>query len=515
MRVLTAETMAAFDRRATEELGVPSLVLMENAALAVVDALVENYPAAASATVFCGPGNNGGDGLAAARHLAVRGLRVEVVLVPGTSRPSPDALAQLAIVRRMGVAIHEVLPDQPVEDLVARAGASDVVIDALYGTGLRRALEGQAADLVQSLNRLDRPRLAVDLPSGLHGSHASVPGPHVEADLTVTFAALKIAHVLWPAAGACGRVAVADLGVRVDLAAGEVGDLHLVVAEELASALPPRRRASHKGDYGHVLLVAGSTAKGGAAALATRGALQSGAGLVTAAVPESVCSLVGLSNLEAMTLPLPVAAGGEIALTAVETVLEAAAVRDVLAIGPGLGDGGEVRELARQVVLRCRRPTVVDADALNAFAGCAERLRERVAATVLTPHVGELARLLGKTTQQIAADRLAALRQAVATTGAYVVLKGHQTLIGTPAGAVFVNSTGNPGMASGGTGDVLTGMVAALLAQGHAPAVACQLAVFLHGLAGDLATRDGDEASAGATSLLAFLPEAFRRLRAA
>ncbi len=515
MRVLTPAAMAEADRRAIEELGVPSLVLMENAALAVVEAATESYPEAESAAVFCGPGNNGGDGLAVARHLAVRGFEVSVFVVAGGRELSPDAARQRDIVRKMGLAPREVAPDASPAELAQAAARHDLVIDALYGTGLARPLAGQAAALVEALNEGEQPRVAVDLPSGLAGDRGALIGPHVIADSTVTFGALKVAHVLLPAAAACGRLAIADLGVPPDLLEAGQDDLHLLVGEELAAGLPARPPSSHKGDFGHVLLVAGSTGKAGAAALAARGAVRSGAGLVTVAVPEPVLPSVAASSLESMSLPLPAGERGELTLAAVGPALAAAAARDVLALGPGLGEGEEVREAARRIALGSAQPAVLDADALNAFAGRPEDLRARAGATVLTPHPGELGRLLGITTGEVVADRLAALRQAVERTAAHVVLKGHQTLVGTPQGAVFVNPTGNAGMASGGMGDVLTGFLAGLLAQGLSPPEACCLAVFLHGLAGDLAATAQGGASLVAGDLLAALPAAFRRLREA
>lgn len=515
MKVLTGEAMAAVDRRAIEELGVPSLVLMENAALGVVEALFDACPEVGSVGVFCGPGNNGGDGLAVARHLAARGVAATTFVLAGGRGLSADTAAQLAILRRLGVPVAEVAADEPLGELAAAAGEADVVIDALYGTGLARPLEGQAAALVEALNGVGSLRLAVDLPSGLLASRASIPGPHLRADCTVALAALKVAHVLWPAAAACGRVALADLGVPYHLVAEAVGDLYLEVPEALAAALPPRPPASHKGDFGHVLVVAGSVGKGGAAALAALGAVRGGAGLVTVATPGSLLSAVAAASLEAMTLPLPEGPTGELALAAVEPVLAAAEARDALAIGPGLGESEEAREVARRIVLETRCPAVVDADALNAFAGRARELRGRRAPTVLTPHPGELGRLLGTSAGEISEDRLGALAKAVGVTGAHVVLKGHQTLTGAPEGRVTINTTGNPGMASGGMGDALTGIIGAFLGQALRPETACRLAVYLHGLAGDLAAARGDEVSLSASDLLEALPEACRRLRSA
>jgi len=504
MRILSAEAMREVDRCAIEELGIPSLVLMENAAIGVADAIGEVYEEAESAAIFCGPGNNGGDGLALARHLAVRGYDVQVFLVAGRRGMRGDAEVQLGICRRQGLAIQEVADEDGVVEALEEAREADLIVDALFGTGLSKPLEGMLADLVQGLNDLPVPRVAVDLPSGLNGSKAEPLGPHVEADLTVTFAAPKIAHVFPPASESVGELVVTDLGIPpelVDEAEEEGGPLHLLLGEELSGLLPERKPGTHKGDYGHALILAGSPGKAGAAILAVRAAVRSGAGLVTAAVPASILDVVDLGSLESMTLPLP-------AIT-LDGVLEAAKGKSVLAMGPGLGQEDETAEAVRSIALQVPLPLVLDADGINAFSGRAADLAGRSAETVLTPHPGELGRLLGIPTSEVQADRIAAARRAAAEAEAVVVLKGYRTLVATPGGEVHVNPTGNPGMATGGTGDVLTGLIAGLLAQGLGALDAARLGVYLHGLAGDLAAARTGEAALAAGDLLTYLPAAF------
>lgn len=502
MKILTAEAMRALDRAAIEGLGLPGPVLMENAAIGVVDAIAERFPEAESAAIFCGPGNNGGDGLAIARHLHGRGYAVEVFVAAGGRPLSPDAEAQLEIVRRLGLPLRELDADESPAVVLAVAAGCDLLIDALYGTGLSRSLDGQAAALVEGLNEMSRPRVAVDIPSGLHGSRADVLGPCLQADLTVTFAAPKLAHVFPPAAERSGELVVADLGFPRRLVDAAEGDLHLLTAEELAPLVPERSRASHKGDHGHALLVAGSPGKAGAAILAARAAVRAGAGLVTVAVPEAILQTVALGSIESMTFPLPT----------LEPVPSLLAGKAVLAIGPGLGQEPETGAAIRRWVLEAPLPVVVDADGLNAFIGCLEDLKLRQDPTILTPHPGELGRLLGKTSAEIQRDRLAAATRAARESGAIVILKGHLTLVATPEGEVHVNPTGNPGMATGGTGDVLTGMLAGWLAQGLGPLDAARLAVFLHGLAGDLAAEDRGEIALAAGDLIENLPAALRQL---
>jgi NAD(P)H-hydrate epimerase len=521
MRILSAEAMQAVDRAAIKELGIPGPVLMENAAIGVVDAIGESYPEAETVAIFCGPGNNGGDGLAVARHLAVRGYEVFVFLAFSGKKPSADAAAQLAICRKMELALFELgEEEEDLADAVAAAREADLIVDALYGTGLARPLSGPLVTLIQDLNELPVPRVAVDIPSGLHGSRAEIFGPHIEADLTVTFAAFKIAHIFPPAADAMGDLVVADLGIPPSLVEQAEGGLHLLDAEELASLVPERPDAGHKGDFGHALIVAGSPGKSGAAILAARAAVRAGAGLVTAAVPEPLLATVDLGSVESMTLALPAGPNGQIAAAAVDRLLAAAAGKQAMALGPGLGQEEETAEAIRRLAAEIEIPLVIDADGINAFAGRAGEIAGRAQAgreTVLTPHPGEMGRLLGISTAEVQADRVAAVRRAAKETAAVVVLKGHLTLVAIPPeeggeAEVYVNPTGNPALATGGTGDVLTGLLAGLLAQGLGAGEAACLAVYLHGLAGDLvAARRGDRGLA-AGDLVEVLPVAFRAL---
>lgn len=526
MRILTAEQMARVDRAAVEELGVPSMVLMENAALGLAEAVATSFPEASTVAIYCGPGNNGGDGLALARHLAVRGYRVRCFLAFAGKGTRGDAATQLEICRRMGeglVPLPEIGAEGPLDEAVDAAWRADLVVDALFGTGLSRPLEGRFAELVEGLNGVTTHRLAVDLPSGLNGSRTEPFGPHLSADVTVTFGAPKPAQVFSPTAEAVGTLVVADLGVPrwlMDRPSGSEGDgedgeerLELIVAEELAGHLPPRVPDTHKGTYGHLLIAAGSVGASGAVILAARSAVRSGAGLVTAAVPEPIVQTVDGGSIESMSLPLPAGEDGRIADGAAEAILAAAADRSALALGPGMGRTATVAAALRQVVLECPVPLVLDADGINAFAGRASELSDRKAPTVLTPHPGEAARLLGTSTAEVARDRRGVARRMASETGAIVVLKGHQSLVATPDGAVHLNLTGNPGMATGGTGDVLTGLIGSFLAQELDPLAAARLGVYLHGGAGDLAAAEHGEPGLAALDLVEQLPAAIERLQ--
>jgi NAD(P)H-hydrate epimerase len=512
MRVLTAEQMATVDRRAVEELGVPSMILMENAAIGLADALGRHFPDAAEVTLLCGPGNNGGDGLALARHLEARGYSYRVFLV-AKKDPGGDAGHQLAILEKSGIEVERVLPESELGPVLAACRGCDLVVDALFGTGLSRPLGGHFRDLVEGLSGLPVPILAVDLPSGLDGSHADPPGLHLRAELTVTFAAPKVAHVFHPAAEATGELVVADLGVPAFLVDQAPGDLHLITAPELAPELARRRPDAHKGDFGHLLIVAGGPGKAGAAILAARAAVRSGAGLVTAAVPAPILQTVDGGSLESMSLPLEADGAGVLARGAADQVLAAAEGKGAVAMGPGLGVAEGTVEAVRRLARELAVPLVLDADALNAHAGRLGDLRDRDAAAVLTPHPGEMGRLLGLGSKEVQADRPGAARRAAEESGAVVILKGHRTLVADPEGGIHVNPTGNPGMASGGSGDVLTGMVAAFLAQGYPPALAARLGVYLHGLAGDVAIERIAPEALRAGDLIEALSESFERLR--
>jgi hydroxyethylthiazole kinase-like uncharacterized protein yjeF len=520
MRVLTPEAMSEVDRVAIEEIGVPGLVLMENAAIGVADAIGRSFPEVDSVIVVCGPGNNGGDGLALGRQLSVRGYRVQLVLVMSGRAPTADASIQLKICRKLGISMMEVCVADDVGRLINEFRHADLIVDALFGTGLKRPLEGLLTDIVTAVNLASAPVVAVDIPSGLEGGSAKVIGPHMEARLTVTFGALKTAHVFPPASLAVGEVVIADLGIPLEIVEAAGGQLHLQVGEEVARLFVPRSDECHKGDFGHLLILAGSTGKAGAAILAARGALRIGSGLVSVAVPEPLLAIVEVGSIESMTIPLPATSGhtgvgGGGAAASLDHLLRALVGKQALAVGPGLGIAEETADTIRELIAGSMLPLVLDADGLNAVAGRPELIVERQGATILTPHEGELARLLDVSRSRISEDRVAASQAAAAKYQAIVVLKGPRTLIVDPGGETYANSTGNGGMASGGMGDVLTGMIGALLGMGYEPLAAAQVGVYLHGLAGDLGAQELSAESLTAGDLLDFLPDAIRSLASA
>jgi NAD(P)H-hydrate epimerase len=503
MKILTSEQMRNIDRRATERFGIPSLLLMENAAVAVVDAIFERFPDTERAAIFCGTGANGGDGLAVARHLENRGV-VPVVIVAGDrAKYSGDAKVNLTICERLNVPMLDVVDGDSLSEALVRATDADVVVDALFGTGLNRAAEGIYAEVIRSMNELALPIVAVDLPSGANASSAFPFDPCVQAAVTVTFAAPKLCHVFEPAAMQCGEVIVADISIPTAAVEDENVTLSLTTPAGVRPHLAARFADTHKGTYGHVAIVAGSLGRSGAAVMCARGAIRSGAGLVTVVTDVDAATLVNAGSIESMTFPVVA-----MERTVIPQVLEFIKSKDAVLVGPGLRDTDDSYAFVRELVGAhgVRPPLVIDASGLNAFAGRAAEIK----ASVITPHPGELARLLGHPVND---DRIGAAREAARTCKCVVVLKGHHTLIADPEGHVNVNPTGNPGMASGGMGDVLGGMIAALLARGVDPFDAACTGVYLHGFAGDLLAEEMGDTGLAAMDLAERIPAAIQKLR--
>jgi NAD(P)H-hydrate epimerase len=498
--LMGAAAMRALDRHTIETLGVPGEVLMESAGRAVVEAVLALRPR--EVLVLCGAGQNGGDGLVAARHLHALGVPVRAALF---GEPAGDAAAQLGRARAFGVPIAE-------GGALDLPGEGGVIVDALFGTGLARPIEGALAELIRRIAAAGRAVVAVDLPSGIDADTGQVLGVAVRADVTVTFGLPKPGLALEPGRSHAGRVSVARIGIA-DTAPGVAPDAELWTSAAAAARLPARPREGHKGSFGHVLVVAGSEGKTGAAALAARGALRGGAGLVTIACPAGLNDILEQKCTEAMTAPVPDTPARGFAGAAEDAILALAAERDVVALGPGIGRAPETAALVRALCKRLERPLVLDADGLFAFAAAPAELRARRAPTVLTPHPGEAARLLGCMNAEIARDRLGAVRRLCAETGCAVLLKGAPTVVARPGAPPLVNPTGGPALASGGTGDVLTGLIAALVAQGLDAAQAAGVGAFLHGLAGDRIAAARGDSGLVAEELADALPEAAQRLR--
>lgn len=500
MKILDAAQMRNIDRRTTERFGVPSIVLMENAALAVVDAIFEHYPQSDRVALVCGTGQNGGDGFAVARHLENRGVVPVIVIVGERGAVQGDAATNLRICEQLGIPIYDVRAMDDIETVLAHIADADLLVDALFGTGLNRAPTGIQAEVIRALAELRIPVLAVDLPSGANASSPEPFDPCIQAEFTVTFAAPKLCHIFEPAALYCGEVIVADISIPEIAIDDEQVTLALITPRDIEPHVSPRLPMTHKGTYGHVGIIAGSPGRSGAAVLCARGAIRTGAGLVTVMTDEMTAKLVHVGSIESMTYSEPDLA----------RFLEN---KTAVLAGPGLADDEQAYENTRAMIEAIDLPLVIDASALNAFAGRPDQLNPRNLPRVITPHPGELARILGSDARSINADRIAVAREASRATNCVVVLKGYQTLVAEPDGHVYVNPTGNPGMASGGMGDVLAGIIAALLARDTDPLDAACTGVYLHGLAGDLLRDEMGDTGLAAMDLAEKIPAAIQRVR--
>ena len=501
--LLTAEQMAELDRRTIEELGVSGLVLMESAAWACCEVLLERWRDRLDrgVCIVCGPGNNGGDGLAMARRLHLLGVPVEATVLTRLSRLQGDAAEQAELAQNVGVTVREAPGAEPLGFAVRKWPTCGVLVDALLGTGLHRDVEGTFAAAVEAIadaRAAGVPVLSVDVPSGISGTTGLAHGVAVQADVTVTFAALKLGHVLPPGRGRCGDLVKADIGIPAERWLDLIPDIaHLLDGSALADALPPGPPDAHKGTFGHLLVVAGSPGTTGAARLCAEAALRAGAGLVTLALPEGL-------DVDGLAAEVMVARyAGADALVAL------AEARDALAVGPGLGTGDAVTQLVARVYADVTKPAVFDADGLNALAAL-DGVPTPAGPRVLTPHPGEMARLMTSPWSQLEARRVGVACQLANEASATVALKGAGTVVAEPNGTVRVNPTGNPAMATAGSGDVLTGIAGALLARGVPAPEAAGAAVWWHGRAGDLAADARGEPSVVASDLIDHLGPAWR-----
>lgn len=485
MRLVGSAEMREIDRTAIEVFGIPSLTLMDRAGRAVAEAALQLASPRGRFVVVCGGGNNGGDGFVAARLLRAAGRDARVLALVPSERLSPDARAVREQAQRAGVAI-----DDAGELAAVEAGGGDVVVDAIFGTGLARPPEGAFAGAIA---RIEAARaagarvLAVDVPSGLSADTGRSLGACVRADRTVTFAFQKRGLVLFPGAAFAGEVVVADIGIPADAARRVPVGCELLTDAEARLLVPPRAPDAHKGDAGRLLVVAGSAGKTGAAHLALTGALRGGAGLVTLAARAEVMPLALAGRPEAMSAALP--GDGPLGRSDLHALLALAKDADAIALGPGIPRGSETGELVRALLERARKPAVVDADGLNALAEAPAALAELGIPLLLTPHPGEMARLCRTTIESVQSDRVGIAAAKAREWKATLVLKGARTVVADPEGPPAIVPCGNPGLATGGTGDVLTGLCGALLAEGLPPSAAGRVGAFVHGRAGDLAAR--------------------------
>jgi len=514
MIVVSAREMREIDRLTIEKYGVPSLVLMERAGTAVTDAILKRFarPAKKGVLIVAGKGNNGGDGFVVARLLKKKRIECAVALLARKNELSPDATHNLhAFLKLKGKVVE--IPAAGLKLLTREMSGKGLLVDAILGTGMKNEVTGHFADVITCMNACGLPVAAVDIPSGLHTDTGAPLGVAIQSEMTVALGYAKIGEVIYPGLDYVGDLAVADIGLDANAVREVDPKTELLVQEEIQALTPGREPDTHKGTYGHVLAMAGARGKTGAAIMACRAAMRMGAGLVTLAGPRALNDIFASSLVEVMTEPLGDGDAETLPPISDEEWRRLLERKDAFLFGPGIGVSECTHNALRWLIRNLEVPWVIDADGLNNVALEIDRLPHAKTAPILTPHPGEMARLIGKDTASVNQDRIGTARSFAATNRCYLVLKGARTVMATPDGKVFINPTGNPGMASGGMGDVLAGMLAALLGQGLAPEDAMKLAVYLHGLAGDLVASKKGEVGLIATDVIEELPCAMRELR--
>ena len=513
MRVVTAAEMRRLDQLTIDTHGVPSLSLMERAGQSVVDVILERWTPLAKrgVLVVAGKGNNGGDGLVIARLLRERKFPCEVACIAPAEDLSPDATTHLERYRAVKGRFTEVPPGD-LDPLRSRMKDKGLLVDALLGTGLRSPVEGFLADVVELMNASGLPIVAVDTPSGLDADRGTPLGATIRAEATVTFGFPKAGQVIYPGVVYSGDLVVADIGIHPEAVAAVEPSVELLESADVVRLLPRRADDSHKGSYGHLLVMAGSRGKTGAAVLGCRAAMRVGTGLVTLAAPRGLNGILAGALVESMTETLGQPAQDQWPALGVADWHGLAERKSAVLFGPGVGVHASARATLETLLEHCSLPWLIDADGLNNLAADVSRLREARVPPVLTPHPGEMGRLAGLDTAEVNDDRIGLARAFAAEHRCHLVLKGARTVMATPEGQVSINPTGNSGMASGGMGDVLAGIVAGFLAQGLPPEDAVRLGVYLHGRTGDRVADERGGVGLIASDLVDELPRAIREL---
>jgi ADP-dependent NAD(P)H-hydrate dehydratase / NAD(P)H-hydrate epimerase len=525
MKILTAAQMAEVDRLSAEIYAIPSILLMENAGRSVVDELERAVPGLKKKRILilCGKGNNGGDGFVVARHLFMRGAVPEIYLLADPSALKGDALTNWNIVSSLGIHFKVMSAPSDARSQLRFLEYPDIIVDAIFGVGLAKPIGPDFSAVVEWINKAAAKAfvVSVDIPSGLAADSSRIQGPVVDARLTVTFTAPKPALVLHPACERAGRIVVAPIGSPSSLLENSEHKMDLIDRTQIRKALEPRPKDSHKGTFGHVFVVAGSRGKSGAALMTGLAALRSGAGLVTLWLPDSLQRDVVGKIPELMTEFLPATSTGSSSAAGIDKIIASLDQAQVIVLGPGMTTQESTQKLVREIVRRSPVPIVLDADGINAFSSNRHTMFNELGQSItITPHPGEMARLMDKSISEVQKNRVAVACAFSEERRCFTILKGHQTIIASPEGHVYINSTGNPGMATGGSGDILAGMVGRFVAGWQrkyhgadlsALANYLSAAVYLHGLAGDLAAEEKGVESLIATDLLPHLPEAFKR----
>jgi hydroxyethylthiazole kinase-like uncharacterized protein yjeF len=487
MYLVTASEMQEMDRRTIEDFGLPGMVLMENAGRGATRFLFEQFPDIENKRVgvIAGRGNNGGDGFVMARYLKQKGIHVQVYLLATANRVQGDAAANLKFLKPLDIPLVEIPDEASFFKYQSEMAGVEVWIDAILGTGLKSDVKGFFKTVIGFINGLNKRVFAVDVPSGLNSDSGQACGACIRASATATFAFAKTGHIIYPGVQYTGALDIVDIGIPPHIVEEVMPRQWLLTRDRIQSCLPPRIPDAHKGATGHLLVVAGSPGKTGAAAMTAISALRSGAGLVTLGIAETLNPVLESQVLEAMTAPLPETQPGVLGESALDTIINLMEGKKCIAIGPGLGQAEKTQNLVQKIVKSSTIPLVVDADGLNSLAGHAQILKKARSPVILTPHPGEMARLMDTGVGAVQQDRIKCARDFATGFNVHLILKGARTVVAHPDGRVFINPTGNAGMASGGMGDVLTGIIAGLLVQGLSSECACRAGVYLQGAAAD------------------------------
>ncbi len=511
--VVTAKQMQAIDRHAIEGIGIPGIALMENAGVGVVHELQKSFPdlTCKKVFIFCGKGNNGGDGFVIARHLFNLGCEVRILLAGKLSELKGSAATNANSARNIGVQIGE-LDSDSLNRHDHKLRHCDIIIDALFGTGLNKPATGFIEKVIDKINQYGKFVVSVDINSGVDSDSGQLMGPHVKSSLTLALAHWKLSHLLHPTAGVMQEARLINIGIPAKACEEQNIQVHQSEEEDIKSYFQKRDPNSHKGSYGHVLVLAGSRGKSGAAGLTALAVLRAGAGLCTLALPESSQKAFELQPMEVMTVPLPETANGTLSFKAKKSILDLLKGKSVVAIGPGISTDPETVALIGEILPQIKCPLVIDADALNALSLHKDWLKKLSPETVLTPHPKEISRLTGVPTEEIQKNRIATAAKFSSEHSLTLVLKGSPSLIGLDDGSVVINPTGNAGMATGGSGDVLTGIIAGLMAQGLSASQASIAGTFIHGQAGDRFAENESQTTLIAGDLLRCLPETLKRI---
>lgn len=514
LKVATAEQMREIDHKAIKEYGIPGIVLMENASLGIINEMIKEHKTLENKNiiVFAGTGNNGGDALGAARHAYNAGANVLVILVGSDQSVKGEALINLNIIKKMGINLVVVEDDSFNEEIIASLIMADIVVDGLLGTGINKPVNGLMAKIISIINNANRYTLSIDAPSGINVTTGEICGICIRAAKTIALALPKVGTIIGEGAKFSGSVEVSDIGIPSRIIQESKIDSRLITSQYISDLVPGRSKFVHKGDNGRVLVIAGSIGLTGAAVLASRAAQRAGSGLVTLGIPETLNGILEAKLTEEMTIPLADAGDGilsEKCTNKLESIIDQF---DAVAYGPGLGRRSDITEITKWIIRNCPVPLIIDSDGINSLAGNIDLLKEAVCPVVLTPHMGEMARLTGLSIGEIQKDRIKVLRDYCIKLKCTIVLKDWRTVICNKDGQIFINTTGNQGMASGGMGDALTGIIASFAGRGLSVEDAAVAGVYLHGLAGDLTAQEKGFEGITAGDIIEMVPYALRRL---